>query len=405
MRRSAPSRYGRDQRNEKERNGLSADHLGGDRRSLGVLTGAKAVSNVALRWIGPFLPTLERAFGSSTSTMTSIMGAGELLGLNTAVTGRYIDRGHERRMVLVGLWVVMASSLIGLIGSITTFAVSFGLIIVGVGNLTVAAHSWISHRVPFEVRGRAIGILETSWAVALLIGAPAMAALIWAFGWRGAYSGLAIGAAVSAIVVHRLVPRDVDRVDAQTDWSPVRLPGSAYVPMVTAASIAAGGIGLFVISGSWLTDTFGASTSALGFVAAGLGAAELVSTTTVASISDRLGTRRSVFYGLVVFGFGISIMAVSGESFGRAVAGLMLAMGGFEYAYVSSLTLVSEAAPAARGKAIGVSNAFGTISRSAAVVATGLLYDEFGFAASLLLAMTTILVAVVTLFVRPHRTV
>ncbi len=370
-----------------------------DRRPLGVLTGTKAVSNVALRWVGPFLPTLERAFGASTSTMTSIMGATELFGLSTAATGRYIDRGHERRMVLVGLWAVTISSLVALVGNVTAFALSFSLVVIGVGNLTVAAHTWISHRVPFETRGRAIGFLETSWALALLVGAPIMAALLWTFGWRGAYLGLAVGATVSAIIVHRAVPGDVGRSTSEPGAEPHRLPGSAYLPMVAAAAIAAGGIGLFVISGSWLADTFEASTTTLGLVSAGLGAAELVSTTTVASISDRVGTRRSVFYGLFVFSLGIAIMAISSDSFAVAVAGLILAMAGFEYGFVSSLTLVSEAAPDARGKAIGVSNAFGTVARAAAVVATGLLYDEFGFGASLLMAMGAIGLAVATLLV------
>jgi DHA1 family inner membrane transport protein len=380
-----------------------------DQRPLGVLTGAKAVSNVALRWIGPFLPTLERAFGASTSTMTSVMGAAELLGLNTAVSGRYIDRGHERRMVLVGLWAVAISSLAALVGNLTAFALSFGLVIIGVGNLTVAAHAWISHRVPFEGRGRAIGILETSWALALLLGAPVMAALLWVSGWRGAYIGLAAGATVSAFIVHRAVPRDEVRGVSEPGGAPHRLPGSAYLPMIAAAAIAAGGIGLFVISGSWLTDTFDASTTTLGLVAAGLGGAELVSSSTVASISDRVGTRRSVIYGLMVFSVGIATMALSGDSFAVAVAGLIVAMAGFEYAFVSSLTLVTEAAPDARGKAIGVSAAFGTVARSAAVVATGLLYDQFGFGASLLLTLGAIGLAVVTLAVsgeaglRPKR--
>ncbi len=376
---------------------ISAEILVVDRRSLGVLTGAKGVTNVAMRWVGPFLPTLERAFGSTTSTMTSIMGTTELLGLNTAVTGRYIDRGHERRMVLVGLGIVAASSLIALVGNVTMFAISFGLVVIGVGNLTVAAHAWISHRVAFASRGRAIGILETSWALALLVGAPVMATLIWAFGWRGAYSGLATGALVSAFVVYRIVPHDVDRSAVASASQRVRLPGSAYFPMVTAAATAAGGVGLFVIAGTWLTDSFDASTTTLGIVSAGLGAAELVSSTTVASISDRIGTRRSVFYGLCVFSMGVVAMAASDVSFGVAVAGLIVAMGGFEYAYVSSLTLVTEAAPEARGKAIGVSNAFGTVARSAAVIATGLLYDAFGFSASLLLTMSAIVLAVATL--------
>ena len=53
----------------------------GHGRDLAVLTGAKTVSNTALRWIGVFLPTLERAFGTSTGTLTSIMGVAELGGL------------------------------------------------------------------------------------------------------------------------------------------------------------------------------------------------------------------------------------------------------------------------------------------------------------------------------------
>ena len=48
------------------------------RRELGVLTAAKVVSNTALRWVGPFLPTLERAFSTTTGTLTGIMGAEDL---------------------------------------------------------------------------------------------------------------------------------------------------------------------------------------------------------------------------------------------------------------------------------------------------------------------------------------
>ena len=43
------------------------------RRQLVVLTGAKSIANTALRWVGPFLPTLERAFGTTTGTLTGIM--------------------------------------------------------------------------------------------------------------------------------------------------------------------------------------------------------------------------------------------------------------------------------------------------------------------------------------------
>ena len=113
------------------------------RAELGVLTAAKVVSNTALRWVGPFLPTLERAFSTTTGTLTGIMGASELAGLSTIATGPMLDRGHERRVFVLGLCGVGVSSLVALIGTVTSFAVAFVLLVLGVGNLTVAGHTWI----------------------------------------------------------------------------------------------------------------------------------------------------------------------------------------------------------------------------------------------------------------------
>jgi hypothetical protein len=97
--------------------------------------------------------------------------------------------------------------------------------------------------------------------------------------------------------------------------------------------------------------------------------------------------------GLTVLGVGAAVMAVSTDSRALAVIGLITFLAGFEYAFVSSLTLVTEAAPHARGRAIGVSNAFGTVARSAAIIASGQLYEAFGLTGSLLLAVGAATVA------------
>ena len=170
-----------------------------------VLTGAKSIANAALRWVGPFMPTLERAFGTTTGTLTGIMGVAELGGLTTGATGPLLDRGHERTVFCLGLLAVAASSAIALGGSVPLFAVSFVLLVLGVGNLTVAGHAWIAHRVPFATRSRAIGSFETSWALALLVGAPILALLIRWFDWRGPYVALACGSLVAAGLVWTFV--------------------------------------------------------------------------------------------------------------------------------------------------------------------------------------------------------
>ncbi|MEZ5295624.1 MAG: MFS transporter [Ilumatobacteraceae bacterium] len=194
------------------------------RTELVALTGAKVVSNTALRWVGPFLPTLERAFSTTTGTLTGVMGICELGGLTTVATGPSLDRGHERRVFTLGLVAVAVSSLIALAGTVPAFAVSFLVLILGVSNLTVAGHAWIGHRVPFAARGRAIGAFETSWAIALLAGAPLLAALIAWVGWRGPYVALAVGAVVAAVVVLRLVGADAPHLAERPAAARASLP-------------------------------------------------------------------------------------------------------------------------------------------------------------------------------------
>lgn len=366
---------------------------------IAVLTTAKIVANTALRWVGPFLPTLERAFGTTTGTLTSVMGVAELGGLSTAVTGPTLDRGHERTVFTLGLLAVAVSSAIALGGSVATFAVAFVILVIGVGNLTVAGHAWIGHRVPFAARNRAIGAFETSWALGLLLGAPLLALLIRWFGWRGPYVALLVGSVIAAVAVRALVApgRGGEHGDTRESTRRERLPRSAWPPLLASAATAGAGLSVFIVSGAWLDDAHDVSTAGLGLVAAGFGAVELIASSSVALFADRYGARRSVATGLAVLGAGLVVIVASGESRPLAVAGLALFLTGFEYGFVSTLSLVTEAAPAARGKAIGISSMLGTLVRSGSVVASGQLYEAFGMTGPVVLSATTATLAAVAI--------
>ena len=349
------------------------------RSDLAVLTGAKTVSNTALRWVGPFLPTLERAWSTSTGTLTGIMGVCELAGLSTVATGPSLDRGHERRNFVLGLVAVAVSSLVALHGTVAGFAIAYLVLVLGVSNLTVAGHAWIGHRVAFAARARSIGIFETSWAIALLVGAPLLAILISWVGWRGPYVALAAGSLAAALVVVVFVAADAPHLDREAPATPrAPLPPTAWAPLVGSALTAAAGIGTFVVSGAWLDDDYGLSTGGLGIVAAGFGIVELGSSVAVATHGDRIGARRSAIIGLIVLTAGLIAMLSADDSRAIAIAGLLVFLTGFEFAFVSSLTLVSEAAPGARGRAIGLGNAMGTVARASAVFVGGQLYEAYG---------------------------
>jgi predicted MFS family arabinose efflux permease len=217
-----------------------------------------------------------------------------------------------------------------------------------VANYTVAGHAWISHRVGYQWRARSIGIFEISWALAMLVGAPIVAVLINRFGWRGPFVALAAGSLVAAFVVALVLPssppRDpatltVDELHPDGALSDLRrrpaMTGRAWLVVGGSALLTLAGISVFVVSGSWLSDSFDVSTSGIGVVAMGFGAAELTASTSIAAFADRLGKLRSTLAGICTLLVGVGIMAIAGDRLAVGVAGLLVFLLGFEYGFVT----------------------------------------------------------------------
>lgn len=380
---------------------------GVDGRTLARLTAAKTLVNVALRWIPPFLPTLERAFGATTTQLTTVLGVGETAGLSTIFVGRHLDRGRERSVMIGALGLVGASAVLALAGTLATFAVSFFILVLGVSNLTVAGQAWISHRVDYRWRARSIGLYETSWAIALLAGAPIVAVLINVFGWRGPFVAIAIACLLAGVLVAVTLPAHVpvpelDRTDAVDDVQttpPASINARAWLVMIGSATTAMAGLSVFVISGSWLDDAFGVSTGGIGAVAILFGATELVSSLGSAAFADRLGKLRTTLGGLAGLLVGLAVMVSADDQLWIGVAGLVVFLLGYELAFVVSVSLVSESMPDARGSTLAVGNAVGTVARASGAVLSGWLYVSHGIGGTAGLSATAAIAAVGSLIV------
>lgn len=370
------------------------------------LTAAKAVANTALRWVPPFLPTLERAFGASTGQMTTILGIGEMAGLSTIGVGRFLDRGRERLVMTLALVVISVSSLVALVGTTFTFAISFLLVVLGVANLTVAGHSTISRFVPYAGRGRAIGLYETSWAIALLIGAPLIAVLIESFGWRGPYVVLSVACAVMAVWIWTAGTRNPPKepVAVATAIRIGSLPLRVWAVIIGSALLALSGLSVFAISGKWLDTAFGVSTGGLGLVAMAFGAFELLASVGSAGFVDRIGKLRALLLGIALLLGGQVVMAVADDSLWVGVVGILAFLCGFEFAFVTSLSLVTEAMPESRGTTIALASGVGTVARGSGTIASGFLFTRWGIDGTLWMSATAALVAAMCFVVsRPAR--
>ena len=364
---------------------------------LARLTGAKAVANTSLRWIPFFLPTLALAFDARTALLAAVLGIAEASGLATLVAGRWLDAARERFVIIVALVSISLASVIALIGSVPAFAVMAIILGAAAGYVTVGGHAWISARVPFDRRARFIGIYEISWAMALLIGAPIVAGLIGLFGWRGPFVAAAIASLIAAVAVGSI--KDGERVEApKVRAALARLGSDVWIVIGAAAGTSMAGLTTIVVAGTWLDEELGVSTAGVGLVAMLFGAAELLASTSSSAFADRVGKRRSMQVSVTGVLVGLGIISVAGSSLLIGVIGLVVFFVGFEYSIVTSFSLVSEALPEARGRAIGVGSAISTLARGIGVFAAGFLYEAFGIVGPATLSAAAAVVSLAFLF-------
>ena len=363
------------------------------------LTAAKAATNSGFRWVAFFLPTLSAAFGATTAQLTAVLGVGETAGLSGLAIGRHLDRGRERVVLLSSLVLTVAGSLLALVGGFASFAVAYFLIMLGVTFVTVAGHTYLSRRVRYSRRARAIGLFETSWALALLIGAPAAALMISWFGWRGPF---VLFAAVSGLMLFVMGAAEDDSEvldDTPAGAVPPRITASAWILIAASAAIAITGLTTVVIAGTWLDEALGVSTGGVGLVAMAFGGAELMASSSSAAMADRAGPRRSTQAALVVTLVGLLVMSRAGSSLLVGAGGLFLFFVGFEFSIVTSFSFVSEALPAARGRVLALNTAVGTVLRGLGIAVSGVLYERFGIHGPVSLSAVTAIVAFVLLAV------
>ena len=150
----------------------------------------------------------------------------------------------------------------------------------------IAIISWTADHVPYDRRGRITGLLETSWALGLLVGVSLLGLVAAVTSWRWAYLLGAIGVVVAAGAMRARVALE----------PAVRAAGTRRVPRPPAPSTARGWIAavavlglmgaaqaLFVTFGAWLEDDYDVGTAALSAVVFGIGGLELLASTTSAA--------------------------------------------------------------------------------------------------------------------------
>ena len=344
----------------------------------------KGVASAALRLPYTFIKPIAVGLGTSVGHLGAILGLGELLGLLTGAIGRSIDRGHQRRWMLIGLGLVSVGTGVIVAGrSAPTFGIGFGCVSLGVAWYTTAGHGWIATHVPYAGRGRAMGTYEMSWAVALLVGAPVLGLVLAATEWWAPFLVLAALAATTTIVVASGVAPDVpvvvaDPCVASIPSVPMRLDRRAVLTIAASFFITFAAVSVFAVYGAWLEDRFELSAATVGILSVAIGLAELTASAATVRFTDRWGKTTSVRRGAAVMALGLGLVFAAPAFAPFGVVALVAVFIGFEFGYVSLLNIVSEVGREQRGAVVALDHALTTASRAGAAVLATSLYDHVG---------------------------
>jgi predicted MFS family arabinose efflux permease len=357
--------------------------------TVSVLT--RLLVNTANQLFFPFLAVIAAGMGTDVVVLGRLLGLRSLMGVFALVFDGLAERWGYRS-AMRGELLIGIAGLVLVGASPNLWSALLGMLLMGLGfySFVPTLRAYLSFQIPYAQRGRWFGILEYSWALSGIVGLYLMGRLIDWFGWRAPFFALAAGLLVAWLVFGELPP--TERTTASQPAA-AKMPlaqrvrnfftfatnrRSAWGAILAGTIVNFGVLHIFTVYGVWLADGYGLEAGQLGTVALVFGAADLCGSVLVSVVTDRLGKRRSVLWGLVGSLALFTLLPVLDRSLVWAVGALALSRFCFEFSTVSHMSLVSEQVPSQRGKVVTLSFAFGVVGAALSGFTGPLAYARFG---------------------------
>jgi predicted MFS family arabinose efflux permease len=359
------------------------DRASSEKAALGVILFARVNLNLPVRLTYFFLPVIGRGLGVSLSAAGALVSVRSLTGVVAPLFGALCDQLGGRRVMILGLVLLVAGA--GLTAGLPWYGMAllgFGVLGLSKSAYDPAMQAYVGQRVPYERRGRVLGLVELAWSGSLLV-MPLCGWLIQRVGWRVPFLLVAILGVLGWWLTRQMLPPDSDDGAGEGERGlkgPLRAIGylwrdrDARLALTITALLMLAQDNLMVVYGAWMEDRFGLSVTALGLVTLVFGGAEVLAELGVALLSDRLGKRRAVFLSLVFTGCGYLLLPQLTGSLANALLGTAFVVLAFEFSIVGLIPIVSGLNATARGTLMSLNVAAASVGRMVAAPLAVALY-------------------------------
>ena len=261
---------------------------------------------------------------------------------------------------------------------------------VAAGTLSTCSVALAGDCFPYQVRGRAVGIISSAYFAAPILGVPLAAQSAERFGWHNTYLFFAAGAVLCSFLTFGL-PRDAPP-DGQRTLPELRRTATVTLRELFGRADTSALMGIaFLVSGAlvgfltyliqWLKDGLGLTTSTIGWVWMLGGLAALVGAPLGGILSDRWGKKRVALGSNILLAF--ALLAVPWTRWGIVLLilfGLISLAAAFRQGPTTAL-MTQMVGSGQRGVMVALRNVSSQLGIAAATFGGGFLYEQWNFAA------------------------
>jgi len=349
------------------------------RRNITAVTVARLVANAAYRFAPLFLATIARGFDVSLSTLGFAIFVSELSGFASPFAGRIVDRLTHRNSMVLGL---IGSAVGCTIAAVSTsplmFAVGVTILALTKQSFDLGLGAWIADHVPYNQRGKIVGLTETAWALGLLVGVSIMGLITAATNWRIGFAFAVLCLVVSIFVIFNRVTNEARVPHESRSTTPQRITGNSWLVVFTMFCIMCSAQNLFVTFGAWLEDEFQFGAARLAVAGFSLGLVELVASVSSSRQTDKWGKERSIALGALLVIPGGIFLCLGSNNLIIGLIGVFIYFLGFEFSVVSLLSLATSLVPNSPGTGLGWVLGAGTLGRAVMAIIATHLFESFG---------------------------
>jgi predicted MFS family arabinose efflux permease len=336
---------------------------------LGVFVVVRLVFNTFFRMIYPFLSIFANGLGVDLRTISYAITTRSLMGIVGPFLASVADsRGRKAGMLIGTVAFTFSICLVVFWPTFPAFFIALSLGMIGYLIFVPSLQAYLGDQVPYEKRGRVLGITEFAWSISAIVGVPLVGLIIARNGWLAPFPLIALLGAMAFILLAWMLPKDPKPAAGSFGFWINLHTVFTYPPAIAALLMAglytAANETITLVYGVWVEKTFALSIASLGATALAIGISELAGESIVTGFTDRIGKRRALAIGILGNCVAALALSILGHWLPGALLALFLFYLTFEFTMVSGIPLMSEILPSTRATMLASHMAFIAIGRS-----------------------------------------